>query len=109
MKNRLILVEGIPGSGKTTISNRIKQYFESKGIKVKLYNEGDTHPADLGWNACLTIDEYTDIIKNNPELEEKIKGNTSFEGEYAIVAYTKLGLPMKGSSFDKLSCDKGSL
>ena len=101
MKNRLILVEGIPGSGKTTISNKIKEYLESKGIKVKLYSEGDAHPADLGWNACLNIDEYKQIINTNPELEDKIKENTQFEGDYAIIAYTKLGLPMKGSELIK--------
>lgn len=101
MKNRLILVEGIPGSGKSTISYKIKEYLESKGIKAKLYSEGDAHPADLGWNACLTIDEYKQIIDTNPELEEKIKENTKFEGDHAIIAYTKLGLPMKGSELIK--------
>lgn len=101
MKNRLILVEGIPGSGKSTISYKIKEYLESKGIKVKLYSEGDAHPADLGWNACLTIDEYKAVIKNNPEIQEKLMEYTKFEGEYAIIAYTKLGLPMKGSELIK--------
>ena len=101
MKNRLILVEGIPGSGKSTISNKIKEYLESKGIKVKLYSEGDAHPADLGWNACLTIDEYGQVVKNNPELQEKLMEFTKFEGEYAIIAYTKLGLPMKGNELIK--------
>ncbi|MCM1991621.1 thymidylate kinase [Oceanirhabdus seepicola] len=101
MKNRLILVEGIPGSGKSTISNKIKEYLESKGIKVKLYSEGDAHPADLGWNACLTIDEYKEVVKDNPEIEDKLKENTKFEGDYVVIAYTKLGLPMKGSELIK--------
>ncbi|WBW97056.1 thymidylate kinase [Oceanirhabdus sp. W0125-5] len=101
MKNRLILVEGIPGSGKSTIAYKIKEYLESQGIKAKLYSEGDAHPADLAWNACLTIDEYTHILNSNPELKEKIKENTKIEGDYAIIAYTKLGLPMKGSELTK--------
>ena len=40
MKNRLILVEGIPGSGKTTISKKIRDYLMNKGLDVILYNEG---------------------------------------------------------------------
>ncbi len=95
MKNKLILVEGIPGSGKSTISNKIKAYLESKGLKVKLYNEADLHPADLAWHAYLTIDEYKQVIKQNSELEEILAEYTQIEGEYAVIAYTKLKIPMK--------------
>lgn len=37
MKNRLILIEGIPGSGKTTIANKLKEHLVNKGVNVKLY------------------------------------------------------------------------
>lgn len=92
MKNRLILVEGIPGSGKSTIANKIKDYLGSKGIKTKLFNEGDLHPVDLAWSAYITLDEYQELLKNNQEYEEVIKDNTKLEEGYAIVAYTKLGI-----------------
>lgn len=95
MNNRLILVEGIPGSGKTTIAYKIKEAMDSKGIKARLFNEGDSHPADLAWSACLTLEEYENILKENPDMADKIKENTRIEDDYAIVAYTKLGLPMK--------------
>lgn len=91
MKNRLILVEGIPGSGKTIISKKIRDYLMNKGIDVILYNEGDMHPADMAWNALLTRDEYNNAINENIKYENIIKENTIFEDEYVIVAYTKLG------------------
>ena len=94
-KNRLILVEGIPGSGKTTISNKIKEYLSEKGEKAVLYNEGELHPADMAWNSLLTLDEYKGVIESNKEHEEVIKNNTIIEDEYAIVAYTKLGFGPK--------------
>lgn len=94
-KNRLILVEGIPGSGKTTISNKINEYLIEKGEKAVLYNEGELHPADMAWNSLLTLDEYKEVIESNKENEEVIKNNTIFEDEYAIVAYTKLGFGPK--------------
>lgn len=91
MKNRLILVEGIPGSGKTTISKKIKKHLASKGLEVLLYNEGDMHPADMAWNALLNIDEYNNIVNEYKEYEKIIKDNSIFEDDYVIVAYTKLG------------------
>ncbi|WP_297429485.1 thymidylate kinase [Clostridium sp.] len=95
MKNRLILIEGIPGSGKTTISKKIKKFFTNKGFKVELYNEGDAHPADMAWNALLSIDEYNNIIRENKKIENLIVENSIFEENYVIVAYTKLGFHRK--------------
>lgn len=92
MKNRLILVEGMPGSGKTTISKKLRDYLIDNGFDVELYNEGDLHPVDLAWNALFTKGEYSNLIKENREYENAIKENSVFEGDYVIVAYTKLGL-----------------
>lgn len=91
MKNRLILVEGIPGSGKTTIADKIRSYLEGKEIKAILYREGDAHPADMAWNAYFSMDEYKELLKNNPQYSDAIKKNTQLEDDYAIIAYTKLG------------------
>lgn len=92
MTNRLILVEGMPGSGKTTISTKIKDYLINKGLNVTLYNEGDLHPADMAWNALFTKEEYDNLIKENKEYEQIIKENSILEDDYVIVAYTKLDL-----------------
>lgn len=92
MTNRLILVEGMPGSGKTTISTKIKDYLTNKGLNVILYNEGDLHPADMAWNALFSKEEYDNLIKENKEYEQVIKENSVLEDDYVIVAYTKLYL-----------------
>jgi len=84
--NKLILVEGIPGSGKTTISRKIADYL-GKSIKTTLYNEGQMHPADLAWCACIPEGDYEGIIKTYPQYENPIRENTWFEDGYAIVAY----------------------
>lgn len=101
MNNKLILVEGIPGSGKTTIANKIKEYFESQGKKVKLYNEGDGHPVDLAWIAYIPIDEYRELINKHPNYGDIIKKNTTFEEDYALVAYTKLGMHLNENTLMK--------
>lgn len=102
MKNRLILVEGIPGSGKSTISTKIRDYLVSKGLDVVLYNEGDLHPTDMAWNALLSKEEYNNVIKYNKEYEDVIKKNSSFEDDYIIVAYTKLGLSQDENELMKM-------
>lgn len=90
LKNRLILVEGIPGSGKSTMAKEIKDYFQSRGLEAKLFNEGDPHPADLAWNAYIPLDKYKKILEDNPQYVNKIRTYTQIEGEHAIVAYTKI-------------------
>ena len=92
MKNRLILIEGIPGSGKTTTARKVKEYFEDRGQKVKLFTEGDAHPADMAWNAYVPINEYKVLLENNPKYAEIIKQYAQVEKEYVLIAYTKLGL-----------------
>ena len=62
MDTKLILVEGIPGSGKSTIANKIREYLESQNIDTTLFNEGDAHPADLAWCSYIPENEYKDII-----------------------------------------------
>lgn len=97
MHNRLILVEGIPGSGKSTISNRIKGYLEGKGVKVKLFNEGEPHPADLAWSAYLSKEEYERVLQDYSEYRSEIESSSIVEEDSAIVAYTKIGLSAKES------------
>lgn len=91
MQHRLILIEGIPGSGKSTIAKRIEQYLLSKNIKAKMYREGDAHPADLAWIACIPIDEYYDFLDKYSQQKDIIKKNTILEGDFALVAYLNLG------------------
>jgi len=103
--NRLILIEGIPGSGKTTTAERLYETLKAEGYKVKQFSEGDLHPADLSWMAILTDNEFSDVINEYPELEEKIRRRSRLEGNMALVAYTLLGLD-QGSDLYKYLASK---
>jgi len=103
---KLLLVEGIPGSGKTTTAKKLCQELESQGKKVNLFLEGDLHPADMSWQAYLTQEEYKTFrsdCKNIwmgssreislEELYRLIEEQTQPEGDHLLVAYTHIRFP----------------
>lgn len=106
MKHQLILVEGIPGSGKTTTANQIKKKLEALEIPVILYEEGMSHPADMAWQAYLTKEEYKQFISDclnlwetsdktisQKELVNLIHEQARHEMDHVILAYTKIVFP----------------
>ena len=106
MNSRLILVEGIPGAGKTTTARKIKEKLIDEGKEPIFYEEGMSHPADMAWNACLKEDEYNDFIKkcsemwegskksiSKEELISRIQRQTRIEDNNVILAYTKIDFP----------------
>lgn len=92
--NKLIMVEGIPGSGKSTIAKRISDYLSLRR-KTNAYFEGDLHPADLAWCACIPIQELDNIINKFNDYKIAIESNMYIENGYAIVAYTKFPISNK--------------
>lgn len=90
MKTKLILVEGIPGSGKSTFARKIAEYYRVGNITVNLFIEGEAHPADLGWNACVPAGQYEKMVNKYSVLRGEIRRNMRIEGGYAIVAYTQV-------------------
>ncbi len=106
MINKLILVEGIPGVGKTTTAMKIKEKLISEGKKVILYEEGVSHPADMAWNAYLKEEEYDRFLSkcleiwNNSkkniskeELVNRIEAQVRREDDHIILAYTRIDFP----------------
>lgn len=106
MKNRLILVEGIPGAGKTTMAKSIAKDLSSKGMKVKIFEEGMSHPVDMAWQAYLTEEEYNSFIEkcyevwentkkevSKEELKNIIERQVRREDGHVLLAYTKIEFP----------------
>lgn len=104
--NKLILVEGIPGVGKTTTARKLKEKIESQQQLVRLYQEGESHPADMAWNAYLTKSEYNDFIQSclnlwetsnkvieKDELLARIEEQVRREDDRIILAYTRIDFP----------------
>ena len=88
MNNQLILVEGIPGVGKTTTAKKIKECLDKKNIKSKLYLEGDLeHPADYESVAYLDEEVFNNIINEHSINEEIISEYVFRESTNCFVNY----------------------
>lgn len=88
--SKLLLIEGIPGSGKTTISTKINEWYLGKNIPARLYNEGIANPVDLAWCAYVPIGQYNSLLEKYDSIRDRIKERTTIEGDYAIVEYTQV-------------------
>ena len=91
MKSKLILFEGIPGSGKTTAAVNLQNLFESKHIHSRFWREGDfDHPADFEGIARLSASEYQDLLARHSELTEIVREHTSIRGDDYLLKYRKI-------------------
>jgi hypothetical protein len=64
---RLVLIEGIPGSGKSTIARKVQQQLKRQGRGYRLVSEGDPrHPADFESVSCLTPDAFAQLLDQYP-------------------------------------------
>lgn len=65
--SKLYIVEGIPGSGKTTTATWLAEKLNEQGKNAHLFLEGDPkHPADYESVACLNENQISEIEKNYP-------------------------------------------
>ena len=87
---RLLLVEGIPGSGKTTTAQSAARWLERAGVRVEVHCEGDPQPADLAWQWWLTPAEFEAVCRAHPGAEAELRRCAWVGAAGIAVAYTKV-------------------
>jgi hypothetical protein len=77
MRTKLILVEGLPGSGKSTTAQVVYDILKDKGVRAELFSEGNpNHPADYEGAAYFTEKEFDSLQKAHPgsmDLLDKLR------------------------------------
>lgn len=79
---KLYIIEGLPGSGKSTTARYVADCLLEQKIETTCYDEGNfEHPADYEFMACLTeyeINSFTTLEQTELKAVAKIKGNDLF-------------------------------
>ncbi|MDT3425097.1 hypothetical protein J2Z22_000610 [Paenibacillus forsythiae] len=89
-RTKLIIVEGIWGSGKSTTAKLINDHLTALGIDTHLFLEGDLdHPADYDKVSCLTNKEYQKLLERHSESVGLIRSITQCKGDYNFIDYGK--------------------
>ncbi|MFE8699275.1 hypothetical protein ACFYKX_01425 [Cytobacillus sp. FJAT-54145] len=102
MNTKLIIVEGLPGFGKSTTANFIRDLLEEKGIKNQLFLEGNLdHPADYDGVSCHTEAELQHLLSNHLEVKDILQNNVVEKGDKYFLPYQK----MKNEYGSKLSTE----
>jgi len=93
-RSKLVIVEGIPGAGKTSTAQWIQTWLNQNGFEARLHREGDLdHPADYESTACLTEAEYTHLLAAYPDWNEALAGLAQKRGPLTFMSYRKVELP----------------
>lgn len=88
MDTKLILVEGLPGFGKSTTAKLIYDFLMERNIDAELYLEGDLHhPADYDGVACFTREQYGQLLLHSGELKEAIKDYIQIKDRHYFLPY----------------------
>ncbi len=88
---KLILLEGIPGSGKSTAGTYLQNYLEKAGFPVRFWHEGDfDNPADFEGIACLNTSQYRKLIAHHPGHARLLEEQLTVRGDDHLIKYRKL-------------------
>ncbi len=89
--HKLILLEGIPGSGKSSAGAALQNFLESDQIPSHFWREGDfDHPADFEGVACFNQPQFEALLSRHPALVDLLQEHTSVRGDDYLLKYRKL-------------------
>lgn len=102
-ESRLILVEGLPGTGKTTHARAISKSLEADHRQISLFLEGDLHPVDLQWISRVSPQDYRlaaaelhaewlSSAKSEPwsAIAQRLDDQSTLDNGKVLTAYTRL-------------------
>ncbi|UQQ35326.1 hypothetical protein [Paenibacillus polymyxa] len=85
---KLVMVEGIPGSGKSTLSRYIQDTLNTHRIESELFLEGNLrHPADYESVACVPNEELDRLRSSYADVFHNIDPFVSLSGNDSLIAY----------------------
>jgi hypothetical protein len=89
---KLILIEGLPGSGKTTFARRTCEHFSALGMRATLSCEGDLDSADLAWLALIPFVDFQLLLDEYPEFKDALIKHSYRNDQHVVLAYHRCGI-----------------
>lgn len=84
----IVLVEGLPGSGKSTTAHGVAQWLDGRGVEVEHFAEGRVdHPVDFEQVAVLTAADLDAIAAGSTEFAEALSGAAERHGDVWLVRH----------------------
>lgn len=91
MNSKLVMIEGLPGSGKSTHAKWVQELLMEKGIDARLFAEGNLdHPADYDGVACYEQDGLMSLLSEFPSYKDILEDRTLRQGQHYLIPYRKL-------------------
>lgn len=91
MNTKLILVEGLPGFGKSTTAKLIHEILTERNIPAELFLEGNLdHPADYDGVSCFDEKEFDGLLANCGDLKEVFINGVKKKGNNYFLPYRKI-------------------
>ena len=95
--NRVILLEGLPGTGKTTNSYRLFEQLSRNGWNVRwLHEVSQPHPTLFFSESCLTKEEYRRFQEKYPDAAEMLNGIAQVRATTVGIDYLAASRRMPG-------------
>lgn len=90
-KTKLILVEGLPGFGKSTTARLVYDILKERNVEVELFLEGDLqHPADFEGVAFFTNAEMKQLFLKHELQIDLLKQHIEVNEDGFFIPYQKL-------------------
>ncbi|MGF2620650.1 hypothetical protein [Bacillus cereus] len=91
MNTKLIIVEGLPGFGKSTTAQLINEILSQNKIEVELFLEGNlNHPADYDSVSCFNKFEFDRLLSNSGDFKEVLLKRVLKKGSNYLLPYRKI-------------------
>lgn len=99
MRSKLVLIEGLPGFGKTTTAQLVHEILTEMNIKSQLFLEGNLeHPADYDGVACFKKYEFDQLLSTHENFRDLLSNRMIKQGNNYFLEYRKIKNEY-GSSF----------
>lgn len=106
MNVKLIIVEGLPGFGKSTTAKLINEILSQNKIEVELFLEGNlNHPADYDGVSCFNKFEFDRLVSNSGDFKEVLLKRVLKKGSNYLLPYRKIKNEFGDQFLDELCND----